>query len=42
MENMKKVFEEINLNLERFSKEFPKEMEAFGREIRLSFVWSSC
>jgi len=31
MENMKKVFEETNLNLEKFSKEFPKEMEAFGK-----------
>lgn len=29
MENMKKIFEETNLNLERFSKEYPKEMEAF-------------
>ena len=31
MENMKKVFDEVNLNLSKFSKEFPKEMEAFGK-----------
>ncbi len=28
---MKKVFDEVNLNLGKFTKEFPKEMEAFGK-----------
>jgi AhpD family alkylhydroperoxidase len=31
MENMKKVFDEVNLNLGKFTKEFPNEMEAFGK-----------
>jgi len=31
MENMKKVFKEVNLNLKRFMKEHPNEMEAFGK-----------
>ncbi len=31
MEDMRKIFTEVNLNLEKFSKEFPKEMLAFSR-----------
>ena len=31
MDNMKEVFDQVNLNLEKFSKEYPKEMEAFGK-----------
>ena len=31
MENMEKIFDEVNLNLGKFSKEYPKQMAAFGK-----------
>ena len=31
MENMEEIFKTVQLNLEKFSKEYPKEMEAFGK-----------
>lgn len=31
MENMEEIFENVQLNLETFSKEYPKQMEAFSK-----------
>lgn len=33
MENMERIFSEVNLNLEKFMKEYPKDMEAFMKFI---------